>query len=50
MYAAKYGQLEAAKFLINAGAKMDLKNNEGKTALDYAHKYNKKELIDFLAK
>jgi len=50
MYAAKYGQLEAAKFLINAGAKMDLKNSEGKTALDYARKYNKKELTDFLAK
>lgn len=50
MYAAKYGQLEAAKFLINAGSKIDLKNNEGKTALDYARKYHKKEIIDFLAK
>ncbi len=50
MYAAKYGELEAAKLLINAGAKIDLKNKEGRTALDYARKYDKKELIDFLSK
>lgn len=50
MYAAKYGHLEAAKALVKAGAKVDLRNNEGKTALDYARKYDKKELIDYLSK
>lgn len=49
MYAAKYGEIEAAKALIKAGAKVDLKNNEGRTALDYARKYDKKEMITFLS-
>lgn len=50
MYAAKYGELEAAKVLVKAGADVGLKNREGKTALDYARKYEKKELIDYLSK
>lgn len=50
MYAAKYGELEAAKALVKAGANIGLKNREGKTALDYARKYEKKELIDYLSK
>lgn len=50
MYAAKYGELEAAKVLVKAGADIGLKNREGKTALDYARKYEKKELIDYLMK
>jgi ankyrin repeat protein len=44
MYAAKYGQLEMAKALVKAGADLKLVNKEGKTALDYAVKYEKKEL------
>lgn len=50
MYAAKYGELEAAKVLVKAGADVGLKKREGKTALDYARKYEKKELIDYLMK
>lgn len=50
MYAAKYGQLEMAKALVKAGADLKLVNKEGKTALDYAVKYEKKELeIYFLS-
>jgi len=49
MYAAKYGELEAAKALTKAGAKVDLKNNEDRTAIDYARKYDKKEMITFLS-
>lgn len=44
MYAAKYGQLEMAKALVKAGADLNLVNKEGKTALDYAVKYEKKDL------
>lgn len=44
MYAAKYGQLEMAKALVKAGADLKLVNKEGKTALDYAVKYEKKDL------
>lgn len=44
MYAAKYGQLEMAKALVKAGADLKLANKEGKTALDYAIKYEKKDL------
>jgi ankyrin repeat protein len=44
MYAAKYGKLEIAKALVKAGADLKLVNKEGKTALDYAVKYEKKEL------
>lgn len=50
MYAAKYGELEAAKALVKAGANIGLKNREGKTALDYARKYEMKDLIDYLSK
>lgn len=44
MYVAKYGQLEMAKALVKAGADLKLANKEGKTALDYAIKYEKKNL------
>lgn len=44
MYTAKYGQLEFAKALVKAGADIDVKNGNGKTAFDYAVKYQKEDL------
>lgn len=44
MYTAKYGQLDFAKTLIKAGADNNIKNEEGRTALDYAVKYKNTEL------
>lgn len=44
MYASKYGQLEMAKALVKAGADLKLANKDGKTALDYAIKYEKKDI------
>ena len=49
MSAAKYGTLDMAKTLVKAGANPNLQNNEHKTALDYAKKYDKIELVDFLS-
>jgi len=49
MYTAKYGQLDYAKALLKAGADVSIKNNEGKTAFDYAVKYEKLELQKLLA-
>ncbi len=48
MYACKYGQLEMAKRLISAGAMISLMNKNKETALDYAKKYEKKELETYL--
>ena len=49
MSAAKYGMLDMAKALVKAGADPTLQNKEHRTALDYAKKYDKKELTDFLS-
>jgi len=49
MSAAKYGMLDMAKALVKAGADPILQNREHKTALDYAKKYDKNELTDFLS-
>ncbi len=48
MYAVKYGSLEIAKALIEAGAKLDTENSSGRTALDYAKKYEQKEIYEYL--
>lgn len=48
MYAAKYGELTFAKALLKAGADISVKNSEGKTAFDYAVKYQKLELQTLL--
>jgi len=47
MYAAKYGRLEMAKALIENGAKLDAKNNKGRTAFSYATKYKQEAMIDY---
>jgi ankyrin repeat protein len=48
MYAVKYGNLDMTKALIEAGAKLDFVNASGRTALDYAIKYEQKEIYDYL--
>lgn len=48
MFAAKYGNTEMAKKLLAAGAKKDTKTERGYTALDYAKKYEKPEVIKIL--
>jgi hypothetical protein len=49
MMAAMYGSPEAVKVLIQAGADLDIKNQLGMTALDFAvrgNRQNAKELIE----
>lgn len=48
MYATKYGQTEIVKTLLKAGAVKNKKSNKGQTALDYAKKYDKPEIIELL--
>lgn len=48
MYAVKYGNLKFTKKLVEAGAKISLENEEGKTAIDYAKKYDQKEIVEYL--
>lgn len=45
MFASKYGNLALAKKLLERGADKNKKSNKGLTALDYAKKYEKPELI-----
>ncbi|MFK7980217.1 MAG: ankyrin repeat domain-containing protein [Saprospiraceae bacterium] len=49
MYAAKYGRLEIAKILIQKGADKKTVSSKGRTALDYAHRYEKPNLIVLLS-
>jgi ankyrin repeat protein len=48
MFAAKYGNLELAKKLLDYGARKETKTEKGYTALDYAKKYEKADLIKLL--
>ncbi|TZG00212.1 ankyrin repeat domain-containing protein (plasmid) [Chryseobacterium panacisoli] len=48
MFAAKYGNTEFAKKLLANGAKKEIKTSAGYTALDYARKYEKPEIIKLL--
>ena len=48
MYAVKYGNLKFTKKLVEAGANINLENEEGKTAIDYAKKYAKKDILEYL--
>lgn len=48
MYTVKYGNLEMAEVLIKAGANPKAENNQGRTALDYAKKYEQKKLEMYL--
>ncbi|MCY0970313.1 ankyrin repeat domain-containing protein [Chryseobacterium wangxinyae] len=48
MFAAKYGNAEFAKKLLENGAKKGAKTEKGYTALDYAKKYEKSDVIKLL--
>lgn len=48
MYAVKYGNIVFVKKLIDAGAIVSLENEEGSTAIDYAKKYEQKEILEYL--
>lgn len=48
MFAAKYGNTELARKLLANGARKDTKTDKGYTALDYAKKYEKSEMIKLL--
>lgn len=48
MFAAKYGNTEFTKKLLANGAKKETKTSAGYTALDYARKYDKPEIIKLL--
>ncbi|MFU0825310.1 ankyrin repeat domain-containing protein [Clostridium sp.] len=46
IYAIKYNSYDVAKILIEAGADKDIKDKEGKTAIDYAKESEFKEISD----
>lgn len=46
--AIKFGNDESAIYLVENGAKIDIKDGEGKDALDYAIEENNNELIKYL--
>ena len=48
--ASKFGYSEIVKILIENGADINIKNNDGKTALDYAEENDYKNIIQLLKK
>jgi ankyrin repeat protein len=48
MIAAQSGQANTVKVLLDAGANMNLKNNEGKTALTVAFKQEGNRVVPLL--
>lgn len=48
MYAVKYGNLDFVKKLLQSGADKNAKSTKGNTALDYAKKYDQKEIAKIL--
>ena len=48
MWAAGYGRTEAARVLLEAGAKTEPRDNRGKTALDMAREGNYAETVSLL--
>lgn len=48
MFAAKYGNAGFVKKLLEHGAKKEARTSKGYTALDYAKKYEKTEIIKLL--
>ncbi|WP_408041447.1 ankyrin repeat domain-containing protein [Tenacibaculum amylolyticum] len=45
-----HGNTEAAKILIDADARLDLKTYEGDTPLDLAKRYNYNDIVDYIEK
>lgn len=48
MYAVKYNRLDFAKKLIKNGANFKKENYKGRTAKDYAKKYKRTEMLNYL--
>lgn len=48
MMAARGGHIETVKLLLDEGADMRLKNQQGMTVIDFADQYNQKEIADGL--
>jgi len=48
MYAIKYGDIDLVKTLIKNGADASQLSKQGKSALQYARKYEKKDVYDYL--
>jgi ankyrin repeat protein len=49
MMAAHYGSAEAVKLLLEAGADTTMRNELGLTAMDFAHRANRKESAELIA-
>jgi ankyrin repeat protein len=48
LYAVKYGRLKMLKLLITNGANHNVITNKGRTAKDYATKYQRPEVLKYL--
>ncbi|WP_153123049.1 ankyrin repeat domain-containing protein [Peribacillus tepidiphilus] len=48
--ASEYGDAESVKILLQHNADKNIKSKEGKTALDYAKKWNHEDIIELLQK
>jgi ankyrin repeat protein len=48
LFAAESGNLELAKLLVERGADVNAKSDDGLTVLSYAYNSNNKELVKFL--
>ena len=48
MWAAGYGQTETARALIDAGARVDLVDNRGKSAIDMARDFKHASTVELL--
>ena len=48
MWAAQTGKINAPQILLKYGADINVRNNDGQTALDWAAKGNHKEIVKLL--
>ncbi|SFW62146.1 ankyrin repeat domain-containing protein [Cellulophaga fucicola] len=48
MYTAKYNRLTMAKALVKAGVQIRVRNSDKQSALDFAKKYESKEIIEYI--
>jgi len=47
-YAARDGRLEVVKYLVSLGIDYNHKDTKNFTALSYAKRYNRTDVVDFL--